>query len=401
MTVMITLSEHSKKILKQLAPLLKDPILQQWIDETKQTLDQTQCIDWLKQPIFHKESTRFLLESLRESLLKDLHDSLFSLPKNSKKNPPSVSNTFDQTKYNALVFSGTLLAICGGFSGITAILALFAVPTAFLFGVGFTFSAVAVAFFYHFDRIEMSKLFGVQLEQPKQLLEVCTEQVKQIKKLRKKIDDKYANTNDIYELQSLLEVVHMLDIRYQGMDDLRKDYTTKLNAPVLKAVKVATGTLKAGLILTTGFLGGQSFALAIASLFVTSIAVTAWPIVTTSALLSLSALSVYYYVQRKTYENTVSSLLGLNKDKIDAFVGKEEVENQITKLHKLEQRIEEKIAFKFQMNEMFPKNKPLNEACIKAPSDEIETQRTIGFFKQKHSKKQEAPKNPWKMELSA
>lgn len=92
----------------------------------------------------------------------------------------------------------------------------------------------------------------------------------------------------------------------------------------------------AGIIFFSGgFFAGQTVALAIASLFVASIAATAWPIIVASIAVGLAALSVYWFVERPGIENLISRWKGLDKDKIDQLCEDKYVDRETAKIKSL------------------------------------------------------------------
>ncbi len=343
MAEFVTISKHTGQLMKELCSKTDDVTLQVWCDSSTNELHRVELVAWLSQPVTQNKNMQLLLESLRASLLEDLHDSLVSVDELSEKRESRSLGWFNNMQFHLLIIAGALLAVCGGYSGITAILGTFAVPAAIVTGVGVIFAGISLAFFYHFDRVEMSKIFGAKLKQPRQLLDVCVSQVEQIKQLRKVIDDCYTKTVDLCELKALHDMVKMLSCRYEDLGSVRQAYAIKLNNPYINAVKLATAMIEGGLVLAGGFFAGQSISLAVASLFVASVSVTFWPIFVAGAVLSLAALSVYCVMERPGYEGRVGLLLGIDKTKIETFSSSHIVNKQMKKLQNLEHKIEEKL----------------------------------------------------------
>ena len=355
MATCVTTSRRSKKLIGSLCLDIDDPTLRKWSELSSNEIDRDELVAWLKQQSDDQAEAQLLLESLRAALLEDLHESLTLSDERRQMSKRNAPRWYHNVQFYLLATAGALLAICAGYSGITAILGTFAVPAAIAAGFGVIFAGVSLAFFYHFDRVEMSKIFGTKLGQPRQMLDVCLNQVLHIKNLRKDIDERYAKTVDSNELQALLEMVKMLSLRYQALDCARQAYTKKLNNPYFKAVKIATATIEGGLVLAGGFFAGKSIALAIAGLFVVSVSATFWPILVASIVLSLAALSVYCVMQRPGYENRIGRLLGVDKTKIDAFADSSAVRKQNKKLQNLEKRIEEKLDAQQQIEQLHKK----------------------------------------------
>lgn len=339
MATFITISHQTKKLIRQLAPLSDDLRLQTWDRHASNTILQSELISFLQQSRAHRPKTRFLLESLRASLLYDLEISLDGALKKAPETPVSY---FRNIQFQLLVMGGALLAITGGFTGITSILGVFALSTALIITTGVIFAGISLGFFYQFDRIEMSKVLGAKLKKSHRLLDVCIDEVAHIKTIRKTIETHFSKTRDPARLEEYYAIVAMLDARNNGLTDLRKIYLAKLANPYFNAVKHATGAVEGGLVLASGFFAGQTVSLGIASVFVAGVTVTFWPIVLCSITLSLAALGVYCVLQRPGFENRVGRLMGLDTTKIESFADEKNALKQQNKLQRLANNITDK-----------------------------------------------------------
>ena len=352
MAKFVTISYQSKKIIGQLASLSDDPVLLAWDKQVTNEILQSELVSFLKQAKPHRLKTRFLLESLRASLLEDLEISLDGSLKKAREIPVSY---FRNIQFQLLVMGGALLAITGGFTGITSILGVFALSTALIITTGIIFAGISLGFFYQFDRIEMSKILGTKLKKSHRLLDVCIDEVIHIGKIRKIIDANFPQITDPAHLKDCYAIVAMLDARYNNLADLRKIYLAKLANPYFNAVKRATGAVEGGLVLASGFFAGQTVALGVASVFVAGVTVTFWPIVLCSIALSLAALGVYCVMQRPGFENRVGLLLGLDKTKIESFADENNALKQQGKLQRLAKNIADKYSSTMQLKELHKK----------------------------------------------
>ena len=341
--------------MQQLSSTTDDVTLKEWRARENNEFGWSEILSWLKQsnvPNSPNDKERFLLEALRTALLADICDSLAHASGNADKNITKPLTWFKNLQLKLLIASGSFLAISGGYSSITSLLLTFAAPMFVVVGTGAFFSAVALACFYHFDRLGMIKIFGAKLGTPRQLLDVCVNQVEQIKKIRKIIELSYFNESDPNKLKMLHEIAQMIDERYVRLGYVRQECHIKLNNPYFKAVKFATVTMEGGLVMAGGFFAGKSVATAIASLFVTSVSTVFWPIVIAGVVLSLAALSVYCVVERPGYEKRVGRLLGVDKDKIDNFAGQTIVDKQIQKLNNLGIKIKKELESQEQIEQL-------------------------------------------------
>jgi hypothetical protein len=140
-------------------------------------------------------------------------------------------------------------------------------------------------------------------------------------------------------LEEDLQIMELIIARFSKLDKEREALTQLEKDKKLTALKyIAYGVI--GLIyFSSSFFIGQAMALAIAGLFVAGTAPLSWPIVLASVAIGLSALAVYWYVERPSIEKLVSRLFGLDQDKIDEFCNPEKVAAQKAKLEQLKTNI--------------------------------------------------------------
>ena len=390
MTKWVMISKRSKKLIRQFSALVDDATLQEWTKRGDDEIQRADLIAWLEKKInADMKSKRLMLETLRGSLLADLHESFLSSTALSHQKDRKPVSWITNAEFKILVVAGSILAICTGFSGITAILGTFAIPTMVVVGAGLVVAGISLALFYHFDRVEMSKILGTKLKRSHELLDVCNEEVLLLNKLRNDIDDCYADTTDTKELQALHEAVKMLVVRYGGLNDVRKAYLAKLNNPYLKTVQFTIATIEGGFVLGSGFFAGKSLGLAVATFCGATAATAFWPILAASLVLSAAAFSVYWFVQRPGFQNRIGGLLGFHKDKIVAFADSDVANQQTRKLRNLEKRVADKLQVLQQIEQLSKKIERF--APQEQPADQLVMKPRAGsavrhsFFKRSHS----------------
>lgn len=333
----ITLSTTSQDLISKLCEKNANFALQ-----STTTIEREALLAWLKQTyqINSDEDTFFLIASLQASLLKDLHDSLNSGPKNEDKS--KAVGWSDISEFVYLATAGTVYFACEGFGGVAAIVGLFSsVPNLALFAVGTLFSLLSVIAFYSFDLVEISKSLGIKSSETPKLLDVLLDEFKQIKNIRSQLAKSANKTKE--ELECDLAIARMLLKRHEELNEARMKIKEALEHPYLKAGKAITAAIAGVIFFSAGFFAGQTVAVAIASLFVTSIAVTAWPILVASVAVGIAAFSIYWFVERPGFENLISRWKGLDKEKVDKLCKSDVVERETEKLQNLIHELEEKI----------------------------------------------------------
>lgn len=335
----VSLSEESKKLIIKLGAVVGAPLFDE--NQEVNTIERAQLVCWLKSTIPADTNARFTLESLRATLLEDLHDSFLNEGEHNAKKKKKAVSWWSSALLTFLALAGALVALCEGFDGIVSILGSFiAIPTVALLATGICFSFLSVGLFYSFELFEISKVIGVEMSKSRRLLDVYLEQVDQIDSLVKVINDRYdveeASTQERRELYAMSS---MLISRYESLSSVRDSYVTALSNPLLKVTKVITATMTSVIFFSSGFFAGQSLALTIASLFVATISATFWPIMLASVVVGLAAMSLYLFVQRPRLENLVSHWVGLDQESIDTFVEEDGVQRRIWSLYSLQTKI--------------------------------------------------------------
>lgn len=312
MTYSITLSDHTKDLIGKIETNLPSELHRE-----VNCLDQEQLLEILTHWDTKGKSNRFLLESLRTSLLKDLSQALLRSKEKEVENPPKKASFFAKLKFGALMVGGTILAICEGYDGIISFFPLVTMPVwlgQIILGV---FALLSVLTFYAFELDQISENIGVKLPEIRRLLDVLVEQSKEVNLIRKKI--KLMNSDDEDELNRLSAIVEMLIHTQNELNALKEEFNDGFNNPYLNIVKIAATVVTGVIYFSGGFFASQIPSVSFFALLGITLTVSAWPVVVASTLIGLAAFGVYWYVQRPAVDSLVANLFGLDKNKIQSL----------------------------------------------------------------------------------
>jgi hypothetical protein len=329
----ITLSEKSRKLIEQVerndASLIPNEI------KHASHVDRALLIVWLREQQSADKKTRFLQELLSVSILNDIYQ---SLSQSKSEEVEKKAGWLAKTKFFFLAIAGVIYCACEGFDGITAILSATALSPMFIFLGGLIFSVLSILVFFAFDLVEISKNLGVNIKNTSKVVDIYLQEIELIKNLRKTIDANFSDKTS-EDLKSDLDLLAMLIGRYAMLADARQSLKRAHEHPYLKIAKFLTAGVSGILFFSAGYFAGQTVALAIAGLFLASVTPAFWPIVLVSIGVGLTALSVYWFVQRPGIENLISRWAGLDKDKIDKLCDDEEVKREEGKLSRLHDKV--------------------------------------------------------------
>lgn len=392
----VTISKRSKQCISELALLHHDSTLQAWNQQIDDEIKRSALLDWLSLSIANEQKSRYLLESLRVSLLQDLFNDLKNSlsddaeEKDDKKHQSTA--WYKNPHFLVLAISGTILAVCEGFDSMTSVLSIVStVSMSTMFIAGVVSAVVSVLVFFGFGLIEISNSLGVKLSKSKHLLDVCLEQVEQIVQLRKLIDHQYSLKTEISDHAQLRAMVKMLQARYQDLDDARKAYKKHLDNSYLKAAKITVAVLTGLLFFGSGFFYGQSLALMVASIFAVGVSMTCWPVLVASLVVGLAASSVYWFVERPSLTNMIGRWVGLDQDKISQFVDDDVVDEHKKELSNLEEKIthletlESKILVLTKFNQLSKKDSQSEPSSLGYDSPIFMAKNDQSFFSHKRS----------------
>lgn len=264
-------------------------------------------------PASDDKDDRYLKALLDTALMQDLYDHL--VPPGSR--PTAIKKNKKLWFWRILVLAGSLVAICEGVEGVVSILELFSVvPAALVFLASLIFSALAMMVFYSFDLKEISENLNISFKNSLKLLDVYLEQAKCISEFSKALEDKILESNDGEYNRALLQ---MLQRRHELLKKIEEDYNHQLEKRKYIVFKSVISVFAGALFFASGFFSGETLALKIASTLVGPIGPLAWPIVLAGAVVGIAAFSIYWFVQRPQFENSMGALFGLDKEKIAAL----------------------------------------------------------------------------------
>ncbi|WP_392538687.1 hypothetical protein [Legionella sp. 227] len=312
------------------------------------SVDLTTLMSWLKkeQPSHSNKSKaeqqkiEFIMVSLRKELLHDLFAAMkgddIKLPKEDKD-----ESVTDKIKFALLTAAGILVAACQGFDGIVTMLSIFELSSSVILAAGFVFSFLSVIVFCGFDLVKVSNALGVKLSEAYKLLDAYLSQLQLIKSIRKKIERYDFSDSELSpsDLQQLKKIISMLQTRFKSLTEASKQFDQALHSDDMQMAKTLISGASAVLFFGGGFFAGQSVALFISSLFVTSIIPTFWPVIIFSTLVGIAALSLYWYVERPGLNKLMSSWFGLNEENVQKLCDQDLIIKETKKLANLEKKI--------------------------------------------------------------
>ncbi|MBA3535186.1 MAG: hypothetical protein H0T84_01025 [Tatlockia sp.] len=307
-------------------------------ENTAATVKVNKIIKWFNQQMVQSvegqpDETKLELASLNSALLKDLAISLQD--PGTEKRQKKAQFKYRDLMYIFLTISGTIFFGCDGFYGITSIVSMFSIHKIAIFAVGAVFGLISIIAFLAFDLTEIAKNLGMKKKNAHKLVDIYLKEVESIKAIRRSLDSLYCRRQTLKELDDDLLIMELLIGRYNKLDSERKALTQLEADKKLTALKYFISGLISIIYFSTAFFTGQVVALAIAGLFVAGTAPLAWPIVLASVVIGLAALAVYWYVERPSIEKLISSLFGLDQEKIEEFCNSEKVNEEKLKLEQL------------------------------------------------------------------
>ncbi|KTD59151.1 hypothetical protein [Legionella shakespearei] len=335
----IELSERSQKLIEQYIQACDPGITFSGASEA------TQLLALLNDEIIpactatdNHEDIEFLRASLHAELLTDLFASLKG--KASALNHTEEQSTLEnKIKFVLLAGAGTLLAACEGFDSMATMLTVLALPAPVILGAGIFFSLLSLVVFYGFDLVQVSKNLGIKLMDAPKLLDIYLLQMNEIKAIRKKINSYNLAAMSLEELQQLEHIVSILEKRFQSVLRASKQFDAALNSNTMLIVKEVFSSAAGLLFFGSGFFAGQSVALYVLGLFITTVTPTFWPVILFSALVGVAAFSLYWYVQRVGVKQLISGWFGLDEEKITLLCDENKLEHNEEKLMSLKEKI--------------------------------------------------------------
>lgn len=303
-------------------------------EATINTLDR-----WFASKPQENKRTAFTIEQLNAALLQDLYDHIAANEPIKAATKPKPSWKAKLT-FGLLVIAGTIYFACEGFDGVSALMGVFAVPPLPVFLVGVAFSALSILIFYGLELFSISNSLGIQFKSAPKIIDLYLRELRLMKGIRKKLAETFFS-HDRKRLEEDLLIINLLRQRLNGLHDAKEELGKTSRHWLLRAAKMLTATLPGLIFFSAGFFAGQTVAIAIASLFMTGVVPTFWPIIIVSALVGLASLTIYWIIQRPGIANIVSTAAGLDQEKLDELSSHKRGEQELNELNKLARNINE------------------------------------------------------------
>lgn len=274
---------------------------------------------------------RFIRESLRTALLRDLHNHFFAGNDESEEKDTSA---WGRIKLTLIGIAGTVYNICNGFDVSVSILNLFVgIPFWTVFAMGLALSSVFVVLFYGVDFVGISENLHLRMAESRQLLDLFHHQTgftqaliekskqnigTEYKQLLEQMDTSPHEHMDLQGLMQWLKLMEGLTAHQAELYEIRARYMKELDQYYVHLLKWLMTVLAGILYFNSGFFVGQVFAALIFSAFIsTSVSMLSWPVMLISCSVGLAALlSVFWFSDRMNVENLVGRWIGLDIDKI-------------------------------------------------------------------------------------
>lgn len=344
MTGVIKLSPDTIKIIEQLETVEQKAknklILPKLLSENEEQpyMKLSQLKTWMRRTQKADKNSRFLLESLYVAFLADLNS---HLPAESEEESEKKKISWaSRLKFGLLLIAGTIYFGCEGFDGVTTLLGSFSIPSIAILAVGLSFSILSIIVFYAFDIMAISYNLGISIKSAPKIVDIYLKEVELSMSIRKKIDNNYLEAESKQkDLQNYLSIIALLRKRDKDLDRARNELKRRNNNPFLKGLKLLTASIIGIIFFSGGFFAGQTVAMAIAILFIPTVASTFWPIVVAAILVGLASFAVYWFVERPGIDNLIGRILGLDKEKIDQFSDETNVASEKKELDRLERRV--------------------------------------------------------------
>lgn len=261
-----------------------------------------------------KKETELVKVSLFVSLLSDLLACLPGEEEPEKVEEISWSNRF-QFVFWAL--TGTLVAACQGFDSVATILSLCSfIPSWLILVVSVAFAIFSVAVFYSLELFQVSEILGVKFMDTSKLLDMYLLELNEIKRIRRRITTYRLAELALDELEQIKQLVSMLQIRLDAITQDAEQFDKALNSMGIKIARTLFSCMTGLLFLGGGFLAGQTVAIFVLSLFMTTVSPTFLPVILFSVFVGLAALGLYWCIQHGELNKNISGWFGLDANTI-------------------------------------------------------------------------------------
>ena len=276
---------------------------------------------------------------VRVALLGDLSCSM-GIAQHDLKQPLPPPSLSDLWKFYLIAVSGTLVAACEGFDGISTLLSVLPLPSIASLLVGLTCSALSVMVFYGFNLVQVSKNLGIKLTDAANLLDLYVAQMKAIQSIHQQISAYKLAKLTTEELEELVQIIQILEQSLGSLTTASTKFSEALNSPKMQVMKAIFSGVSGVLFFGSGFFAGQTVATSILSLLFVGMTPASWPVILFSCGIGLAAFSLYWYVEKVGLDQLVSGWFGLDEEKIDVLCNEDNLNRQRQELINLKEQID-------------------------------------------------------------
>ncbi|MFT4058833.1 MAG: hypothetical protein QM652_04710 [Legionella sp.] len=281
-----------------------------WLDNNKSILLSIKSKKELKK-------IEFIKTCLCTELLHDLHLSL--LGDNTVAIKEENSSLDTKLKLVLLIAAGALVAACEGFDSIVTMLSVFSLPAAILFTLGVLFALLSVLAYCGLDLMQISNALGVRLGNAHQVLDVYIQQLEEVKQLRRIIDNYDLSKLSLEELNTLQAIMAMLQNCYHKLVGASEQFQEVLENDRLYLTKLVVSAIASSIFYGGGFCAGQTMALYVCGLFMTTITPASAPVLLFSMLVGFAAFSLYWCTDIPSISEFMGNWFGLSEKKINTI----------------------------------------------------------------------------------
>ena len=331
----VNLSKNSQKLLHQYLKASQSDLHP--FKTISQSVDSKVLVSWLsdemQKPVVKLRSSskefEYITAALQAQLMIDLRASLPGAAATEDDKPASRSKV---AKYVMLAMAGALVVACEGFDSITTMMNLLSVPSLITLLVGLGFSVFSIAVFIGIDLYQVAQNLGVRMKDAPKLLEACATQMNEIKAIRRKIESYSLTSKSQEELVELEKILSMLQKRFCILSSMGKRFDAALNRKTMKVVKYIFSGMAGLLFFGGGFFAGQSTAIFMLGLFMSTVVPTFWPVILFSTIVGLASLCIFWFVEHAGISQLIGKWFGLDESKMELLCDKDKLKKEQGKL---------------------------------------------------------------------
>ncbi|MGL6035987.1 MAG: hypothetical protein ACRC0B_02310 [Legionella sp.] len=320
----VNLSTRSHKLIKTYTQqnYSDAKLLELWSESV--SVNESELIEWLTKQITidndvnNAKQAHMLLSVLHTQLLHDLHRAINPVVKDEEHVVLNEGNSWStQTKFALLLGAGVLLSACDGFDNITMLLSMFtSIQLNFILLVGIVFSTLAVVIFCGLNLVNIATNLGMGLADVPQHPDILLLQMQELKAIRRFIKKSYLSGDSDENLDRFHRILAMLKAKHTELVSASNEMKQALNGTKVRIATLLFTGFTSLMFFCSGFFAGQSVALFMLGLVLTTATPTALPVILFSLLVGGAAFTVCWSVERAGLKKLISGWFGLDEDKI-------------------------------------------------------------------------------------